>query len=259
MDGKHMCDKELLVGYLYDEIDRAERRTLEMHLAACADCRDELAALRGTRRHLAAWAPPESQLDFQIVSGAAQPAKTWRSYRSPVWGLAAAAVLVLAAAAAIANVEVRYGADGLTVRTGWARTAPAAPSQVTEPAAVAAPAITSAEWSATVAALDRRLQELESSQPPAGTVTQASAAGPRVSDAEVLRRVRELLAQSETRQNRELALRIRQLATEFDAQRRVDLATIQQGLQGATAAEAATHRQLWDLTQGLYRVSQQSK
>jgi hypothetical protein len=110
-----------------------------------------------------------------------------------------------------------------------------------------------------VAALDRRLQELETAQPSPGAMTQVSASGPRVSDAEVLRRVRELLSQSETRQNRELALRIRQLAAEFDAQRRVDLATIQQGLQGATAAEAATRRQLWDLTQGLYRVSQQSK
>lgn len=251
-----MCDKELLVGYLYDEIDHAERRALESHLAACAGCRDELAALRGTRRHLAAWAPPESQLDFQIVSGAAKPARTWRSYRSPVWAFAAAAVLVLAAAAAIANVEVRYGTDGLVVRTGWARTAPSVPGQVAESAA---PAITPAEWSATVAALDRRLQELETSQSSPGAMTQVAASGPRISDAEVLRRVRELLSESETRQNRELALRIRQLATEFDAQRRVDLATIQQGLQGATAAEAATHRQLWDLTQGLYRVSQQSK
>ena len=138
-----MCDKELLVGYLYDEIDHAGRRALESHLAACAVCRDELAALRGTRQHLAAWAPPESQLDFQIVSGAARPPRTWR-FGSPTWGLAAAAVLVLAAAAAIANVEVRYGGDGLTVRTGWARTAPSAPSQVAESAA---PAITPARAS----------------------------------------------------------------------------------------------------------------
>ena len=58
-----------------------------------------------------------------------------------------------------------------------------------------------------------------------------TASGPRVSDAEVVRRVRALLADSETRQNRELALRIRQLAADIDAQRRVDLATIQQGLQ----------------------------
>jgi hypothetical protein len=86
-----------------------------------------------------------------------------------------------------------------------------------------------------------------------------TASGPRVSDADVLRRVRALLTDSETRQNRELALRIRQLATEMDAQRRVDLATIQEGLRGATAAEAQTHRQIWDYAQSLYRVSQQSQ
>src|SRR5690606_14868580 len=37
---------------------------------------------------------------------------------APAFGLAAAAALVLAAAAAIANLEVRYDADGFVVRTG---------------------------------------------------------------------------------------------------------------------------------------------
>ena len=41
-----MCDsKELLVGFLYDEIDPVSKRTFERHLKTCADCRDELAEL----------------------------------------------------------------------------------------------------------------------------------------------------------------------------------------------------------------------
>ena len=44
-----------------------------------------------------------------------------RSRWKPALGLAAAAVLVLAVASAIANLEVKYDANGLVVRTGWAR------------------------------------------------------------------------------------------------------------------------------------------
>jgi len=252
-----MCDKELLVEYLYDDMDAAGRRAIEAHLASCVACRDEVGALRSTRRVLAAWAPPERQLGFQIVSGATPPPRASRVHVFPMWGLAAAAVLVLAAAAAIANIEVRYGTDGMTVGTGWGRAPIAAAPQPAE--GVAAPAVTPAEWAASIETIDRRLRELEASRPQArGVVTQA-ASGPRVSDADVLRRVRELLADSETRQNRELALRIRQLATEMDARRRVDLMTIQQGLQGASGAAAVANRELWNYVNGVYRVSQQSK
>ena len=75
-----MCDKELLVGYLYDEVDAAERRTMESHLLACAECRGELKDLRGTRTRLAAWAPPTPELEFQMVrapEAAASRARPW--------------------------------------------------------------------------------------------------------------------------------------------------------------------------------------
>jgi hypothetical protein len=275
MDTKNMCDKERLVGYLYDEIDPASRRALEAHLASCAECRFEVGELRATRRQLADWAPPEQQLGFQIVRRAAadrgaQPAPVSRFRFSPVWGLAAAAVLVLAAAAAIANIEVKYGADGMTIRTGWGPTpvesqsaaaqSAAAQSAAAQSAAAQTPSsVVPADYTASLQTIERRLAQLESAKPQAEGAVMQTASGPRVSDADVLRRVRALLTDSETRQNRELALRIRQLATEMDAQRRVDLATIQEGLRGATAAEAQTHRQIWDYAQSLYRVSQQSQ
>ena len=43
-----MCNKEQLVGYLYDELDAAERTTFEGHLATCAACRAEVGGLRRT-------------------------------------------------------------------------------------------------------------------------------------------------------------------------------------------------------------------
>ena len=119
------------------------------------------------------------------------------------------------------------------------------------------PAVTPAEWTAAINTLEQRLRELERRPQPTGL---APASGPRVSDAEVLRRwVREVLAESETRQDRQLALRIRQLATELDTQRRVDLAAIQQGIQGATGVEEVRHRELVNYVNGLYRVSLQGK
>jgi hypothetical protein len=114
----------LLVGYLYDELTPSEQAEFTRHLAGCRDCRDEVDELHGTRSQLALWRPPEADLGFEIVRRPAAPAaQPTRWAISPAWGLAAAAVLVLAAASAIANLEVRAGRDGLVVRTGWNRAA----------------------------------------------------------------------------------------------------------------------------------------
>ena len=69
----------------------------------------------------------------------------------------------------------------------------------------------------------------------------------RVSNEEVLRVVRELLAQSEGRQKSELALRIAQVLRDVDAQRVADLNNLQKGLgriDANVAEEAQAHREL---------------
>lgn len=38
---------ESLAGYLGNDLTRSERKQVELHLAACAECRDELAQVRG--------------------------------------------------------------------------------------------------------------------------------------------------------------------------------------------------------------------
>ena len=78
-----------------------------------------------------------------------------------------------------------------------------------------------------------------------------------MSDAELLREVRKILAESEARQQRELALRMTQLIRDVDTTRRADLMRIQQGLvqtQGLTDAEVLRQRQMLE---HLYRVTQQ--
>jgi hypothetical protein len=249
---KMMCDsKELLVGYLYDDLERDDRRTFDSHLLACADCRNELAALRATRGQMAAWAPPEPDLGLRMVRGASAPPSRYRV--GSAWGLAAAAALVLAASAAIANVEIRYGSDGVTVRTGWANRAgelAAVPSTDVQTVATASGEATTAR--ADFEAIDRRLQELEAAVRRAPV---QAASGPVMTDAELLKRVRQFVSEAESRQQREVALQMAQMFRDFDRQRRTDLAMIQQGLgqyQGLTNAELATTR---DLVNQLVRVS----
>ena len=114
-----MCDsKELLVGFLYEELDPSAKRTFEKHLVTCVECRDELAELGATRGQIALWTPPESDLGFRIVRGAGAPSGTTVPVRACM-GPRGCRRVVMAAGAAIANIDVRYGQDGLVVRTGW--------------------------------------------------------------------------------------------------------------------------------------------
>lgn len=213
---RHMCDsKELLVSFLYDEIDPAAKRDFQRHLATCVECRDELAELGATRAQIATWTPPDADLGFRIVRETESPKRGWFS-PSPVWGLAAAAMLLLAIGAAVANLDIRYGSDGLVVRTGWNHATDTAASNVT-----------SVDWKARADQLDQRLRGLErvmATRPQSSPVQNTSAS--EMSDA----RVREIVGQSEIRQQRAVATRLTELMREVDAQRRLDLATIDQGM-----------------------------
>jgi len=255
-----MCEeKDLLVSYLYDDLGDADRARFERHLRGCTDCRDELTALRGVRADLTSWAPPASELGFRIVRDPKvvelKPrGTTWRAWYTPAAGLAAAAVLVLAAASAVAHVEIHRGPDGITVRTGW-NTAQAAPAVATNLPAPVAPSLretsvssrgeADADANAKLAALEARLRALESSRD--SNVRAASLLSARSTDAELLRRVQDMMTVSEAKQTGELALRINQINKEFDAQRIVDMQKIQNGFARVSAtvdAESAAHREM---------------
>ncbi|HEX9368726.1 MAG TPA: zf-HC2 domain-containing protein [Vicinamibacterales bacterium] len=261
-----MCEKELLVGYLYDDLADGDRATFEAHLRGCAECRDELKELRAVRADLASWSPPQPDFGFRVVRGGRDaaatdvrevmptPVQSWRAWWTPAAGLAAAAVLVLAAAASLAHVEVHRGPDGITVRTGWSAFASAAPSAAggslggTSPASDTGRDIRLASTSDAefLAGIERRLDALEASSRDSG-LRNASMLSARASDAEIIKRVRDLVAQSETKQQGELALRISQVLHDVDVQRANDLARIQQGfgrIDQSVATEAAAHRDL---------------
>lgn len=234
-----MCDKELLLDYLYGELEPASRQTFDRHLASCEECRGEVEGLRGTRQHLARWAPPEPDLGFQIVRSA-KPAPVLTSSRwrvSRVWGLAAAALLVLGVSASLSNLQITVGSGEVTIRTGSG-----AGVQRAAAAIDLAPAVPSPE----VARLEARVAELEKQLSAPGPVLASAHAssGARMSDAEILKVVRQLIATSEQRQEGVLARQILQVSRDTETARRADLARVSQGLlQIQSTAEQASHRQ----------------
>jgi hypothetical protein len=245
-------DKERLIDYLYGEDAGQERTAFEAHLAVCEECSGEIAELRVVRERLAEWRTPEIDLGFRVVRdtpGGPARSRVW----VPAWAaLPAAAVLVLAVGAAVANIELQYDANGVTVRTGWAR----APEQGAPPAAertqAAAPVrasdgMSDEAWRSALVDLERRLRA-EFTRTSAGG-TPAPAAPDR---GQLVAQMRTLIEESERRQQRELALRLAQVVQDVDSQRSADLVQIEQNIghiEGLTAAQR-------DMMQYLVRVSE---
>jgi hypothetical protein len=243
--------EQTLMSYLYDDITPMERFTFETHLAGCVRCSEELEELRGVRAQLTEWTPPKPAFAFteQPASrdrGASMPPARRRSWRDiPVWAQVAAAMLVVGVSAGIANLNVHYGNDGLTVRTGWSNDTVARPfSRATAPGDDAQmklrPTNGDAPWRSDLAALAQQLRgEMRSSMAAAPAVTATR-------DAEVMRHVRDMITASERRQERELALSVANVVRDVNASRAGDLARIDRtlgALQTTTGAELMKQRQ----------------
>jgi hypothetical protein len=250
---------EALVASLYDDgSDAGERGLFEAHLVTCARCSDELAELRGVRAQLSHWAPPEPAFAVSNLKSEISNQQWWRQV--PAWAQVAAALLVLGVSAGIANLDVRYDANGLSVRTGWmtppSRATSAGPSDAApSPNGVAQSGTTSAPWRTDLAALERQLtSELRAMK--ASTAQGLPAHATSTADAEVLRRVRALIDESEKRQQSELALRVAEVMRDVTAQRRADLLNIDRTLdvvQNNLGVEVMKDRRRLNL---LYRASQ---
>lgn len=246
-----MCDNELLLGYLYDDLAAADRAAFDAHLASCADCRDELAALRQTRTSLTSWAPPEPDLGFQIVRSpkpVSSRAAWWRL--SPAWGLAAAAALTVAVSAAVANLEVKVGAEGLVVRTGWGQSSGAGADSSAVQASTAA-----------LQKVEARVKELESqlAARPAVLLPAASPATPvnRMTDADIVRLVRQLVSDSEQRQQDVLARQILQVSRDTEVARRNDVDRMLAAYRQLQGASYETSQRLRGVEDHIVRVGLQ--
>ncbi|MCC7124727.1 MAG: zf-HC2 domain-containing protein [Acidobacteria bacterium] len=293
-------DKSQLIDYLYGGLETTARRRFEEHLRRCTACASDVRELSAVRTELATWQAPDVNLAVAVDVAAAlpyaqpstlavfQPSQSsgapalqpssppdlqassppaLQSSRPslPVWAQFAAAVLVGAIGLSIANIQVRYGADGLTVTTGWMQ--PAAPSA---PAAVVAAPVgagtatastaadTAADWQPALSALEASLRsEIQAARNDVTTPVNAPAASTRSASGVSAANVTDLIAASEKRQRQELALRLAQFGRDLEVQRRSDLVRINQGFgqfEGRAGAEIARQRQMLDY---IMRVSAQ--
>ena len=225
-------DKETLVAYLYGEVDPDVRREVERHLRTCAACARETDGLNGVRQDLQLWMPPEPEFGFSIVqnNGSGPHAATvltssrWASLHAlPAWAQVAAAALFIAAAAAIANVQVRSTSEGVVVSTGWMQP----PAPVT---ATLAATPSNEEWQRALVTLERSLrQDMAAQQAAIKNATVPSVTAPADSAA-VLRRVQSMIEVSEERQRQEMALRFAQAERTWNMRWTNDRATLNRQL-----------------------------
>jgi hypothetical protein len=217
-DTFHCGSHETLVAYLYDECGPADRAAVAAHLAHCAACAEEIAALRATRTQLAAWAPPDARLGFQITSADQRneplafvsPGRAvgpWWREPLPAWAQVAAAALIFAAG-------LTAGSIGRSPAPTTVATAPA-PAPVAERAAQTAAASVSATE---LARLERRLSAIE------------AAPGARNDDQALLAQVRQLIEDSERRQSEASVRLVTNVAHQFEDQRVKDLQRVDDNL-----------------------------
>ncbi|HKY22084.1 MAG TPA: zf-HC2 domain-containing protein [Vicinamibacterales bacterium] len=227
----HIADnQDALLDYLYEEGDPAERLKIAQHLQECASCSVAVLELRTVRGMLTEWQPPTADLGFRIVqdthtpTGASMEPRArggWSWWWGPTthrrsWAQAAAAAMLFVAGMAVSQFDVDYSDGALTVRT-----VKSAVSRTATDGRTAASIYLPPE------------PAVESSVSRTATGGQAATNGPAATDSTVsteqlLQRVRAMIDQSETRQQRELALRLSQVAGEVDTQHQADLLRIQQ-------------------------------
>ncbi len=233
----HIADNhEALLDYLYEEGDPAERVKIARHLQTCATCSVAVLEFQTVRGMLSEWRPPASQLGFRIVQD--QPAQSptvrhpwWApSSRLGAWAQAAAAVLLFAAGVAVSQLNFNYANGALTIGT--------------RPTEMTVPAIRNASIELVPEAGSEPVVP-DGSQP----ASPANASNTNTDVEQLLQRVRSMIEQSEIRQQRELALRLSQVAREVDTQHRADLLRIQQNLgqfEMQTGAQIDQQRQMMD-------------
>lgn len=235
----HIADnQDALLDYLYDEGEPAERLKIAKHLQECASCSVAVLELKTVRGMLTEWTPPAAQLGFRIVQDAhtslsashdhrAREGRSWgwgpTTHQGRYWAQAAAAAVVFVAGMAVSQLDVDYSDGALTVRS--AESGSAGSGSVES-------GLSRTSTNSRIASIQLPAAEdlVGSGLSRTSTDGRTAVSGQAVShDAEqLLQRVRAMIDQSETRQQRELALRLSQVAGEVDTQHQADLLRIQQ-------------------------------
>ena len=188
------CDvyRDQLLEVLYGEADAETAASFERHLSDCVACREELAELSAVRGALQAWKLPRQRPSV-------------RRFAPPrfLWAAAAAALVILAVGGAVglAGLEMRLQGGPVVVQLGGVARPVVAPQPVdTTP-------------------------QMRSSAPMMVAVPASDA-----QEAIMMRRLAELIRESETRQQQTLRASLSGFEERTARQRRYDLARIGAGL-----------------------------
>lgn len=117
------CEKkDLLVTYLYEEANQAERTEFEQHLIGCGSCHNELQAFKGLREELGSWQMPFVPHIEVVTPRTAMDALRELVRLVPGWfkvtsGLAAAAAAALVVVA-LTGTRVSFGNGGFDAKFG---------------------------------------------------------------------------------------------------------------------------------------------
>lgn len=236
-------DKNALVAYLYEECEPELRDAISGHLTRCDSCSSEIDGLGWTRRRLEVWTPPMPELGFQMPVPVQEARVPWWRAPMPAWAQAVAALLIF----------------GVGLSVGLAR-GPVPESQVAAnpPAAAAEKTPANGATRTELAQLEERIKAEIAQLRNVTPVRQVVSA----SDEEVMKKVEALVAQSEEKQRREFTLRSVELARDFEAQRRIDMASVREAVgqfQGVTGTEIRQQREAIDRINSLIRVGQQGR
>jgi hypothetical protein len=206
---------------LYGEADATTARRVNEHQAACPACREEMSALRRVRRDLAAWALPAAVVSKPVVDR-----------RPAAWLAAAAAVLAaLGVGFGLSGSELRHEQGALTLTLGRG------------PASVEAQLARQES---------RHRAEMEALRQELRPVARTEAGGAD----ELLRRMREMVQESEARQDARVTARLAAMAEQAETQRRYDLARVSAGL---SYLEGRTGQDMVRTTELMGRVLQASQ
>ena len=162
-----------------------------------------------------------------------RPARWWQA-PLPALARVAAAILLFAGGAALANLDVRYDKDGFAVRTGWRRAGGGrrpirrAWRRPRRRAVATAPrrrGRADAPWRMEMAALERSLrdefhQQLAAARRGRAAGPVAVSASADAGEARLMNQVHALIDDSYRRQQVEMAYQIRQVEHELQTQRR---------------------------------------
>ena len=215
---------DALLDYLYEEGDPGERLKIARHLQECAACAVAVLEFQSVRGMLTDWTPPASpSLSAPVDRTRSGWWQRWvpAMHREKLTGprsravlQVAAAILLFASGMAVSQLHVDYRDGSLTLSTR-----PGAPgARISDTAVtVAGPRENSSAPVPDIAEIVRRVRaEIDAEN------------APTLERERLLQSVRAMIDESEQRQQRELARRVKQVAGEVDTQHQADVLRIQQ-------------------------------